>query len=194
MTSPTDTARRSSLPLRLVVSVFAIALGVFALIKGFSPDQSSGEGKPDIPASAVTAGDIAVYGAYVREPATAQSAAAYLTITNIGAKTDTLTSVSSGASTSAAMHDVNTSETTGAKPSTADEAEGAQTMTETPRVQIKVGQMIELKPGAGHIMMEGLIGQLKPGQTVNLLLNFEGAGAIVVTAPVIAIGAKPPTY
>lgn len=179
--------------MRLVVPVFAIALGIFAFVRGFdSPPKPASA--PVVPASAIKAGDIAVYGAYVREPATTQTAAAYLVITNIGQKTDTLSSVSSGASTSAMMHDVNTSGPTTAAPSNAEQAMGAETMTATPNVAIKPGQTITLKPGAGHIMLEGLIGAIVPGQTVNLLLNFDRAGGVVVPAPVIAIGAAPPKY
>lgn len=192
MTSPTGTTRRG-LPMRLVVPVFAIAFGIFAFVKGFdSPPQPVSA--PVVPASATKAGDIAVYGAYVREPASTQTAAAYLVITNIGKKTDTLSSVSSGASTSAMLHDVNTSGTTMAAPSNAEQAGGVETMTATPNVAIKPGQTITLKPGAGHIMLEGLIGPIVPGQTVNLLLSFARAGGVVIPAPVIAIGAAPPKY
>ncbi|PRZ29496.1 hypothetical protein CLV47_1335 [Antricoccus suffuscus] len=192
MTSPTGTTRRG-LPMRLVVPVFAIALGIFAFVKGFdSPPKPAAA--PVVPASATRAGDIAVYGAYVREPASPQTAAAYLVITNVGSKTDTLSSVSSGASATAMLHDVNTSGSTTAAPSNAEQAEGAETMTATPNVPIKPGQTITLKPGAGHIMLEGLIGPIVPGQTVNLLLNFNRAGGVVVVAPVIAIGATPPKY
>lgn len=188
----TDSAAgRRGLPLRLVVAVFAIALGVFAFARGFGGPPKTASA-PVVPASATKVGDIAVYGAYVREPASPQTAAAYLVVTNIGDKTDTWTSVSTGASSSAMMmHYVTTSP---AAPSDADQAEGGETMTETPQVVIKPGQTVTFKPGAGHIMLEGLIGAITPGQTVSLLLHFQRAGAVVVSAPVIAIGATPPKY
>ena len=112
----------------------------------------------------------------------------------MGTKTDTLSSISSGASATATLHDVNTSGTTPAVPSNADGADQAQSMTATLSVAIKPGQTITLKPGAGHIMLEGLIGPIAPGQAVNLLLHFKRAGAVVITAPVIAIGAAAPKY
>jgi hypothetical protein len=41
-------------------------------------------------------------------------------------------------------------------------------------------------------MIERLVGTLRPGQYVNLELNFVNAGPVNVSAPVIAINAEPP--
>jgi hypothetical protein len=49
------------------------------------------------------------------------------------------------------------------------------------------------KTGGGHVMIEGLYGTLKAGQQVSLELQFQNAGIVNVTAPVIALGAPAPT-
>jgi hypothetical protein len=41
-------------------------------------------------------------------------------------------------------------------------------------------------------MIEHLVGALRPGQYVNLELDFANAGPVTVSAPVIAINAEPP--
>jgi copper(I)-binding protein len=49
-----------------------------------------------------------------------------------------------------------------------------------------------LSPGDGHVMIENLLGQLRPGQTVNLQLTFAHNIPLIVEAPVIAIDAPAP--
>jgi copper(I)-binding protein len=60
-------------------------------------------------------------------------------------------------------------------------------------VTIAAHSQLALSPGKGHLMIQQLYGPLKPGQTVNLQLDFSHNGTILVTAPVIAIGAPAPT-
>lgn len=177
------------IPFLLLAAVLAVVVGAAGLVRGLV-EPAAAEPTVAIPASAVRAGPIAVYGAWIREPATAATAAAYLTITNTGAGSDTLIGVTTGASQSASMHDIG--KPVAVKPKTAEEAMGAETMVEDASVPIRPGQTITLKPTAGHIMLEQLIGTLAPGQSVNILLQFERAGTIVVDAPVVAIGDPPP--
>ena len=42
-------------------------------------------------------------------------------------------------------------------------------------------------------MIGGLFGPLKPGQTVDMELQFRDAGVVQVTAPVVAVGTGPPS-
>lgn len=184
-----DSRTGGRIPVLLLVAVLAVVVGAAGLVRGLV-EPAAAEPVATIPASAVRAGDIAVYGAWIREPATAATAAAYLTITNTGTATDTLLGVTTGASQSASLHDIGKPMT--AKPSTAEEAMGADTMVEDASVAIRPGQTITLKPTEGHLMLEQLIGTLAPGQSVNILLQFERAGTVVVNAPVVAIGEPPP--
>jgi copper(I)-binding protein len=67
-------------------------------------------------------------------------------------------------------------------------------MTVTPGgLRIPAHSSVTLSPGKGHVMIEHLVGTLKPGEIVDLELQFANAGPVVVQAPVIAINAPAPT-
>lgn len=177
-----DAVEPGKLPVRLVIALLAIILGATALVVGLV----SGDDPPDLPPDAVREGDIAVYGAYVREPAT-DTAAAYFSMTNVGDVGDTLVAVSSPVAASASMHDV------GRKAPTAEDGMDSGSMVPTPTVELAARETITLEPGGGHMMLEGVSGSLQPGSTINLQLVFETAGTITVKAPVIALTAPAPT-
>lgn len=190
-------SRRSPLPIGLVAAALACVLGAVGLVRGLLPEPAGAaagnEPAQTVPADAVRQGDLAVYGAYVREPASPDTAAAYFSVTNLGDRSEHLTGLSSGAATSAAVHDVPAAGGT-ASATPADPAEGASVgMTPSGPVEIRPGQTLTLSPGKGHVMLEGLIGPLVPGQQVSLLLTFEKAGQMLLDVPVIAIGAPAPT-
>jgi copper(I)-binding protein len=120
-----------------------------------------------------TGGKLTVTGAWVRVPATPDQTAAYLTVTNGTSNEDALVGVSTTAATSASLHETTTSS-------------GMTGMQMTASVKIPAGQTVELKPGGYHIMLMGVIGDLKAGSTVELVLTFEHAGVVKVTAEVRA--------
>ena len=68
-------------------------------------------------------------------------------------------------------------------------------MRQIPGLALPAGKATELKPGGFHIMLMGLKGQVKGGDTVPLTLTFEGADKKTftqeVSAPVKALGAMP---
>lgn len=71
-------------------------------------------------------------------------------------------------------------------------------MRQIPGLDLAADRTTELKPGGFHIMMMGLRGQVKGGDTVPLTLTFEDANkktfTVDVQAPVTALGgnaAKP---
>src|SRR6516225_5780232 len=59
-------------------------------------------------------------------------------------------------------------------------------------LDIPAGQPVTLKPGGEHIMLMGLNGPLREGQSFPLTLTFEKAGAREVTVPVGKAGAAGP--
>jgi copper(I)-binding protein len=59
-------------------------------------------------------------------------------------------------------------------------------MVEVPGIDIPAGQTVELKSGSYHIMLMNPMKELKAGDTVNLTLEFEKAGTIIVPAKVVA--------
>lgn len=179
MSADADPGRIS---VRLVVALLAVILGAAALIAG----STGGDDPPALPQDAVRQGDIAVYGAYVREPVT-DTAAAYFSMTNVGDAKDTLITVSSPVAKSASLHDV------GKKAPSGAEGMDAGSMVPTATVELEPGQTVTLQPAGGHMMLESVSGSLQPGSTVNLQLVFESAGTITVQAPVIALTAPAPT-
>lgn len=57
---------------------------------------------------------------------------------------------------------------------------------------VTAGTPVELKPGGLHIMLIGLKGPLKQGDSFPLTLKFEKAGEVAVTVPVQGPGAMAP--
>lgn len=187
MSDPSAPRIRSALPLRLVIPVLAIVVGAAALVWGLTVQGAGSSGAAQVPKDAVRQGGIAIFGQYVREPASAE-AAAYLSIINTSTKPDMLLSISCDASASAVAHDVGMD--MGSAPATENTA---MSMTPTPTFAIGAGKTVTLKPGEGHIMLEQFTKSLTPGMPVHLTLTFQNAGAVTVTAKVIAIGAAAPS-
>jgi len=157
-------------PSAFVAAAVAV-VGFAGLIRGAVPQAVSGG------LGGAATDPIVVSGAYVREPASPDVAAAYFTVYNTTGTDDTLISVASGAGESAALM-------------TEDAGGGMQ--ESAAGLRIPAHSSVTLKPGKGHVMIEHLVGTLRPGQYVNLELDFANAGPVNVSAPVIAINAEPP--
>jgi copper(I)-binding protein len=156
----------------LNVGAVVVALaGAAALARGAMPQAAASGG--------ATAGSapIVVSGAYVRQPASPDLAAVYMTIYNTTSTPDTLVTVTSGSGEESSIHtEVNSS-----------------MVENTSGVVIPAHGSVVLKPTTGHIMIQKLYGTLTAGQTVNLELDFQHAGPVLVTAPVIGIYAPVPS-
>ena len=157
-------------PSAFVAAAVAV-VGFAGLIRGAVPQAVSGG------LGGAATDPIVVSGAYVREPASPDVAAAYFTVYNTTGTDDTLISVASGAGESAALM--------------AEDASGGM-QESAAGLRIPAHSSVTLKPGKGHVMIEHLVGTLRPGQYVNLELDFANAGPVNVSAPVIAINAEPP--
>lgn len=121
----------------------------------------------------VLASDLMVMGAFARASGvtTATSGVVYMTLTNQGAAADTLTSITTPAAGMAMLHESTTQD-------------GVASMKEMSGLEIPAGGIVEMKPGGLHIMLMGLNGPLKKGDTLKLTLNFEHAGAVDVDAKI----------
>ena len=160
-----------------------------------SPATSAATAGPAAPvgtAGSATVGDIAVRGGYIREPASPDVAAAYLSITDTGSQPDTLVSVYSGAALSATLHDIGPTSAPGSTAPAPSSTAGAGHVPSGP-LTLAAGATVTLAPGRGHIMLEDLTGTLRPGDVVSMVLAFQRAGQVLVDLPVIAIGAPTPT-
>jgi copper(I)-binding protein len=151
-----------------VAAALAGLAGFAGLIRGAVPLAAAGSG-------GVASDPIVVSGAYVREPASPDVAAAYFTVYNTTGSDDTLTQVHTGAGADNELH-----------------ANGSMTMTPG-GLRIPAHSSVTLSPGKGHVMIERIYGTLEPGQTVDIELDFAKAGPVIVEAKVIAIGAPAPT-
>lgn len=182
-TTPTGSEHRPGRVTYALAAVVALALGTLGLVLGAFPEAGPAPAAAaPPPADGVVAGSIRVSGAYVREPASPEVAAAYFTIGNTGNEPDTLLAVTTGASRSATLMDV-----PGAPVAPAEEDSGTPDMTPNESVTIPGGATVTLAPGQGHLMLADLVSPLEPGDRVSLLLSFEHAGEVLLDAPVIAI-------
>src|SRR5262249_37945044 len=147
-------------------------LGLAGLIRGAVPQTVGG------PALGGAATDpIVVSGALVREPGSPDVAAEVFTGNIPTGHSHTLTLVATGAGWDTAVM-----------------ADAGVTMSALATgLRIPAHSSVTLKPGKYHVMIEHLVGPLKPGQFVNLQLTFANAGPVNVSAPVIAINAPAPT-
>ena len=153
----------------VAAGVVVAALGTSGLVRGAMP-QSSGAGSG--PSSA---NPIVVTGAFVRPPLPpSKNAAVYFTVYNTTAKPDRLQAVSAAIGTDAVLH------TAG--------------MAADPNgVVIPAKGHLTLSVGHGHVMIEGVAVRLRAGQQVNLELDFENAGPVDVSAPVVPLGSPTPS-
>jgi copper(I)-binding protein len=102
---------------------------------------------------------------------TAGNGAVYVTISNHGSEADALLSASTDVATTVELHQ-------------SVEQDGKMAMRPLPKFDVPAGGKLEMKPGRYHIMLFALKQDLKPGETVNVELNFEKAGQMSVAAPV----------
>ena len=153
-------------PTRLVL-VGAASLALLAGCSGSAPS-------PAAPAAGITVTD-----AWARSSsAMASAGAAYATITNAGSAADALIGASSPAAATVEVHETVVMGS--------PDASGGRMMGMQPvvRVEIPAGGSLQLKPGSYHVMLIGLVKDLKAGDTIDLTLKFEKAGAITVKAQV----------
>lgn len=150
-------------PTRLVLVVAAS----LALLAGCSGSTAS-------PAAGITVTD-----AWARSSsASASAGAAYATITNAGSAADALIGASSPAAATVEVHE------TVVMGSPDPSGGGMMGMQPVARVEIPAGGSLQLKPGSYHVMLIGLVKDLKAGDTIDLTLKFERAGAVTVKAQV----------
>lgn len=161
------------IPVPAVVGASLVALlGVVGVVRGAQPLPAGDTGSTN-------PNPIVVSGAYVRAPAPpTDEAAAYFTVYNTTSTPDRLQTVLSGAGADTVLH--------------VQAPSGAMVVSAAGPVIPADGSLV-FKTGGGHVMIEKLYGTVKAGQSVSLELQFQNAGIVNVTAPVIALGAPAPT-
>ncbi len=96
----------------------------------------------------------------------------YLTLLDTSSVPDTLLSVSTHIARRATLHETRA-------------VNGMERMVPIPSVPLPPGDTVRLKPGARHVMLEGLVGELRPGTTFPATLRFAHAGAVRATVRVV---------
>lgn len=162
--------------------------------------------------SEAAASDLVIDGAWARtSPRMATAGAAYLTITNEGDVDDALVGASVDASVAGttelhetvvapaatAMGDGSASESTEMGAMAGDTAmngdtamagdtamDGMMTMQPIDRLPVPAGDSAVLEPGGYHIMLLDLVEPLAEGESIEITLEFEVAGEVVVSAEV----------
>lgn len=114
-----------------------------------------------------------VTGAYVRQPPTADMAAAYLVVTNTGRLPGRLIGVTSNIAKSVSMH----------------RTTAAHKMVPVKSFTVPERSRLVLRTGGNHLMLMGLKKKPTAGDRVTLRLRFADSPPITVRAPV-----KPMTY
>ena len=92
----------------------------------------------------------------------------YMTLSNAGTVDDTIVSAASDAARSVELHEMT--------------SDGAMSMRRVAKLTVPAGGQFEMKPGGYHVMLLGLMRDLKPGDTVKVTLMLEKAGPLTVTA------------
>jgi len=120
-------------------------------------------------------GTLEVKDAWARAtPGMAQNGAAYLTIE--ASTADRLIGAETPVAAKAELH-------------TMKIESGIMKMRPLTGIDLPAGEPVALKPGAVHIMLVGLKGPLRPGQSFPLTLHFAKAGTREVTVAVEKVGA-----
>ncbi|HMG45267.1 MAG TPA: copper chaperone PCu(A)C [Acidimicrobiales bacterium] len=160
---------RSSVPLVVLLGVVAVAIlgaGVALLANGTDDEPAAGDEQGT--------GSDSGGGVVVRDAWTAPNqgaTAVYLTVDNPGSD-DRLVAVSSDVAESAALM--------GGDVDMAQESSGDAVSLVVPSGET------ELRPGAPHLMLQGLAAPLQPGTTFPLRLDFEDAGPIGTAVEVVS--------
>jgi len=163
---------------RLTVSLAALPPGLYSVVwHATAVDTHKTEGNFHFTvASAAASGPIGVTHAWARAtPPNAQSAAAYLTLTDAGSG-DAVTGASTPVAGMAGLHE------------TIDDG-GVMKMRPIPQLTLEPGKSVTFAPGGMHIMLTDLRQPLKAGDHFPLTLTFAHAPPLTVDVAIEAIGA-----
>ena len=97
--------------------------------------------------------------------------AVYMNLRNTGQETETLVGGSSDAAESVEMHE------------TIREGD-VMRMRPVTKLELPAGGVLEMKPGGMHIMLIDLKRDLRPGDRIHVMLNFDHAAPVSVEVPV----------
>lgn len=182
-------------PRGLAVMVVAV-LAATSVLAACGSDSSSSSTSPT---TGVPSAGPVVSDPWARASASGQTnGAAYMAIEG-GAESDTLISASSpsGVAAKVELHETvssgggdMTEGTAGPMAGGMDGMDGGtsgmMSMREVAAIPVPAGEQVMLEPGGYHVMLIDLTAPLVVGESIELVLQFEKAGAVTVTAEVRA--------
>ena len=121
-----------------------------------------------------SSGELTIQDAWVRPARAGENGAAYFVITNGTTADDTLLSITSEIASATEVH------------MSMGDANGVMSMQMQESVTLIARDKVEFKPGGLHVMFVNLTRDLKVGDTIPLVLNFENAGSLTIDVPVKA--------
>lgn len=121
-----------------------------------------------------SSGELTIQDAWARPASAGENGAAYFVIENGTAEDDSLLSVSSAIATASEVH------------MSMGDDNGVMSMQMQESVTLTARDKVEFKPGGLHVMFVNLTRDLKVGDTITLVLNFENAGSLTIDVPVKA--------
>ena len=121
-----------------------------------------------------SSGELTIQDAWVRPARAGENGAAYFVITNGTTADDTLLSITSEIASATEVH------------MSMGDANGVMSMQMQESVTLTARDKVEFKPGGLHVMFVNLTRDLKVGDTITLVLNFENAGSLTIDVPVKA--------
>ena len=131
-----------------------------------------------MPVFAADTGLIRLENAFTRSAPAGGVGGFYVTIVNTGA-TDRLIAVASPVAGKAELHE-------------SMAANGIMKMRDVTSLSIPANGTVRLMPGGYHVMLLGLTQPLVEGQSIPVILTFEKAGRLEVSAPVSKAGGVGP--
>lgn len=155
----------------LAAGSVAVAVGAAGLIYAAVPQSTAAP-------SSSGPGAVTVADAYVRAPIppNLNEASAYFTAYNTTSHPDRIIGVQTGAGAVSMLHT----------------SAGGHMRMLMQGVTVPAHGKLVLQAGGKHVMIQGLIGRLEPGQHVDIEVIFAKAGPVDTRAPVIAYGAPVP--
>lgn len=115
---------------------------------------------------------VEIKDAWARPALTGQTSAIYLTIDNPNRAADALHGASTDVAGAAELHQ------------SVQDSQGVMSMHPQHGVDVPGEDQVIFAPGGLHIMLVNLNQDLKPGDTIELRLDFEKTGEIVIQVPV----------
>ncbi len=115
---------------------------------------------------------VMISGAYARAiPPGQPNSASFLTVMNSSDKATSLVAASSPAAKVVELHNHTMNN-------------GMMQMRRVDKIDVPAGQTIKLEPGGYHVMMIGLLQDLKPGDNIEVTMTFGDGSKKTITVPV----------